>query len=60
MTRQEFYRKHRADAFKTAWDIVTRRRAEGRSEGGTFTQELAAEEDFILYERYDDYRHDRI
>jgi len=60
MTRQEFYRKHKADAFKTAWDIVVRRRAEGRSEGGTFTQEVAAEENSILYERYYDYRHERI
>lgn len=60
MTRQEFYRAHRADAAKTAFDIVTRRRAEGRSEGGTFTQEFAAEEDFILYERYQDYRAERV
>ena len=59
MTRQEFYRKHKADAFKTAWDIVERRRAEGRSEGGTFTQEVAAEEDFILYDRYRDYLAER-
>tara|TARA_R100000406_G_C3002316_1_gene95024 strand:+ start:119 stop:301 length:183 start_codon:yes stop_codon:yes gene_type:complete len=60
MTRQEFYRAHKADAFKTAWDIVERRRAEGRSEGGTFTEELAREEDFILYERYHDYKYDRV
>ena len=60
MTRQEFYREHRADAFKTAFDIVERRRAEGRSEGGTFTQEVAREEDFILYERFHDYRAERV
>jgi hypothetical protein len=60
MTRQEFYRKHKADAFKTAWSIVERRRAEGRSEGGTFTEEVAREEDFILYERYHDYRYEHI
>lgn len=60
MTRQEFFRRHKADAFKTAWDIVERRRAEGRSEGGTFTQEVAAEENAILLERYEDYRYERI
>lgn len=60
MTRQEFYRTHRADAYKTAHDIVERRRAEGRSEGGTFTQEVAAEEDFILYDRFRDYRAERV
>ena len=60
MTRQEFYRKHRQDAFNTACFIVERRRAEGRSEGGTFTQEVAAEENMILAERFHDYRAERV